>query len=108
MDKPVFAIHAPEPAKLEAVKAEMRSLGPPEIRVVEYRGGFIALEGSHRLAAASELGLKPRFVFIDPASLIDISGEDWFDAHHWAETVYAAGEVAYELWSISNVRSYRF
>lgn len=48
-----------EAAKLEAVKAEMETLGAPVIKAVNCGDFFAALEGSHRLRAAHELGLIP-------------------------------------------------
>lgn len=48
-------------AKLEAVKAEMEALGAPTIKAVwmENYGAWVALEGSHRIRAAADLGLVP-------------------------------------------------
>jgi hypothetical protein len=46
---------------LADVVTEMRSLGAPTIKAIwdEGNGCWIALEGCHRLRAASELGLTP-------------------------------------------------
>ena len=38
---------------------DMDRLGAPRIQVVEWRGDYFAVEGSHRLCAAFELGLTP-------------------------------------------------
>jgi hypothetical protein len=58
----IYAKHLPyfETGHLGEVVAEMRKLGRPTIRVVEYDGDFFAVEGSHRLAAAHYLKLTPK------------------------------------------------
>lgn len=95
----IYAIHAPQPAHLEAVKAEMQRLGAPRIEVVDCGDHYFALEGSHRLAAAAALGLSPELVVREQDEMIEITGYDWFEPMNWAETVYPAGEVAGELYS---------
>lgn len=47
--------------KLEAVKKEMQELGAPTIKAVwmECYSHWAALEGCHRIRAASDLGLVP-------------------------------------------------
>jgi len=57
-------------AHLEAVKTEMKTLGAPAIKAVwmEAYGAWVALEGSHRIRAAAELGLAP-----------DIDEVEWSD-----------------------------
>lgn len=52
---------------LEAVKAEMATLGAPIINAVwmECFGHWAALEGCHRIRAAAELGLTPVINEID-------------------------------------------
>lgn len=48
--------------KLEYVKEDMKIMGRPEIKVIETEeGDYIALEGTHRLRAAKELGITPKF-----------------------------------------------
>jgi len=46
-------------AHLKAVKAEMLTLGAPAIRAIGNGEIYWAIEGSHRLVAAYELGLEP-------------------------------------------------
>jgi len=104
----IYAIHAPEASKLETVTAEMRVLGAPTIRAIDCGDHLMALEGSHRLAAAAALGLTPTFAVIEQDEEIDISGYDWFEAQNWGGTVYAAGEVAGELFSPSQAVDYQF
>lgn len=103
----VYAIHAPEAKKLARVVKQMRSLGTPTIQVVDCGDYFMALEGSHRLAAAHKLGIIPTLVIHAQDDVLDISGQDWFDTANWAETEYPAGEVAGELYS-TQARAYRF
>lgn len=63
----VYAKHEPyEDGQLAEVLQEMRVLGAPTIRVIERDGLFFALEGSHRLAAAHELGIEPNLVVLTP------------------------------------------
>ena len=104
----IYAIHAPESKKLEQVKAQMAVLGVPAIRVVDCGDYFMALEGSHRLAAAHALGIEPELVIFEQDEIIDISGYDWYEHGCWAETNYAAGEVAGELFCAQQARSYMF
>lgn len=104
----VYAIHAPFEDRLEEVKAEMLRMGAPTIRVVDCGDYYQALEGSHRLAAAAELGLVPDFVVYDQDDVINITEFDWFEPANWAEPAYPAGEVASELFAPSQARDYRF
>lgn len=103
----IYTIHAPDAAKLEAVKAEMQELGAPTIRVVNCGDYFMALEGCHRIAAAHDLGIDPKLVIFEQDDDLDITVFDWFDRANWAGTVYQASEVAGELYSIQ-ARAYRF
>jgi hypothetical protein len=72
----IYAIHAPEPERLEKVSHEMRMLGAPTIRVVDCGDHYQALEGSHRLAAAHALGITPQLVIYAQHELISISDYD--------------------------------
>lgn len=99
----VYAIHAPTADHLQAVIAEMRKLGAPKIEVVDCGDHYRALEGSHRLAAAAELGLTPELVIRDQDDVIDVTGYDWYEPANWAEISYPAGEVAGELSNMLNV-----
>lgn len=104
----IYAIHAPEPAKLAAVTAQMQAMGAPTIEVVDCGDHYMALEGSHRLAAAHALGLTPVLTVREQDEVIDISGYDWFDAANWAETTYPASEVAGEIFSPRQAVPYSF
>lgn len=103
----VYTIHSTNPAKLAAVKAEMATLGTPVIRAVNCGEYLMALEGSHRVAAAYELGIEPEFIVIEQGDELNITEFDWFDSANWAETTYPAGEVAGELFS-TQAKMYRF
>ena len=104
----IYAIHAPQETKLQAVIEEMRVLGAPTIRAIDCGDYLMALEGSHRLAAAAALELTPVFVIIAQDEEIDISAYDWFEAQNWAGVIYTAGEVASELFSPRQAVDYRF
>lgn len=65
----VYAKHEPWDHKIGGIVADMRRLGPPTLRAVYY-GGFHALEGSHRLAAAHYLWLTPTLI-IEPLDAPD-------------------------------------
>ncbi len=64
-----IGIRAPnecDPDHLEQVMSEMRRLGAPHIRAIRDDECWIALEGSHRIAAASALGLPVHIVAMRP------------------------------------------
>lgn len=96
----IYGIHAPDPGKLAEVIEEMKMLGSPILRVVECGDYYMALEGSHRLAAAAHLGLIPVLVVYDQDDLIDVTEHDWYESANWAGTLYPAGDVAGELFSM--------
>jgi hypothetical protein len=51
------------------VKELMKKMGSPVISCVEIRPGYyLALEGSHRVTAAKELGLEPILEVVDNCS----------------------------------------
>jgi hypothetical protein len=66
--KSILAKHLPyDSGHLGPVLDEMLLCGPPTIRCLRVgEWVFLALEGSHRLAAASALGLAPRLVVVRP------------------------------------------
>ena len=105
--KYVYAIHGPETQKLAFVKAIMGEVGAPTIKVVNCTDYYMALEGSHRLAAAHALKITPVFEVYEQDDLLKIESFDWYDECNWAETEYTAGEVAGELFS-SGCKAYDF
>ena len=104
----IYAIHAPTADRLPGVIEDMRRLGAPTIEVVDCGDYMMALEGSHRLAAAHALGLTPILTVREQDEVVEISRFDWFDASNWAETAYPAGEVAGELFSPRQAVAYSF
>lgn len=94
--------------KYRAIRAEMSSMGAPVIRAVDGGDCYYAIEGSHRLAIAAELGLTPIIDEIDDATmLVDVQHD--FDLHavdddtdKWTigdliSYVYDSREAAYEF-----------
>lgn len=80
---------------LEAVKAEMASLGAPTIKAVwmECWGIWAALEGCHRLRAAHALGLVPEIEeveYSDEKGQADVGIADSDDCYTIAEIADAA------------------
>lgn len=79
----IFALNPVDADHLAEVVSAMRTLGAPTLRAVETAHGLVAIEGSHRLAAAEHLGLVPAIVIIeadevvDGATLNDIAGDVW-------------------------------
>ena len=77
----IYALHPPESEKLEGIKKEMKEVyGAPTLRVVHVGEEIFALEGSHRLAAARDLGFKPRLLSLAltapiPADLAVLTAE---------------------------------
>jgi hypothetical protein len=62
--------NAPDARHLARVKKEMRKRGSPKIRVVKHEGSWLALEGSHRITAAEQLGIPIILVEKKPESVI--------------------------------------
>ncbi len=89
----ITALNPTDADHLAEVIKEMRALGAPVIRAVETCHGLVAIEGSHRLAAAAELGLAPEIVVIaedeivDGATLNDIAGDVYVYGHDGVEGV---------------------
>lgn len=72
----IYAKHAPgRDGHLVRVMEEMLDLGPPVIRCVSFCGRTVALEGSHRLAAAHLLGMPVNLVLL-PLDLPEPGPED--------------------------------
>jgi hypothetical protein len=104
----IYALNHTTANHLAAVTAEMETLGAPTIRVVDCGDHYMALEGSHRLAAAHALGLEPVLEIYDQDEMIEIDGYDWYDACNWSCTIYPAGIVAHLLFIPSAAVDYRF
>lgn len=96
----VYTVHQIDPEHLARVRDEMRKLGAPTIRVVDCVDYWQALEGTHRLHAAAELGLRPNFIVLAQNDLVDADSLDWQDL--WSGEQYTAGELAGEAYSESS------
>ncbi|MBY6242855.1 hypothetical protein [Methylosinus sp. Sm6] len=75
---------------LAEVKAEMANLGSPKIRAIDGGDCLIAIEGSHRLRAAEELGLSVEIEIVDEDGEIDLDTLDWDDNNWFDERVVPA------------------
>jgi hypothetical protein len=64
----IIAPHQADPKKLADVVTEMSTLGSPSIAAYWDGEKYIALEGSHRIAAAAQLGL--------PVAIVEYDGDD--------------------------------
>lgn len=75
----IIAINEVDTDHLAEVVAEMREMGAPTIRGFWTGEVWRALEGSHRIAAAAELGLTPNMVHVEETEEIetDIDHDDW-------------------------------
>jgi hypothetical protein len=77
LDKPIYQINDTGFGKLDDVKEEMARFGRPDIRVVDMGDHYMALEGSHRLQAAYELGLVPDLTVIKQTDKLNPHDYDW-------------------------------
>lgn len=70
----VALVNKVDPVHVESVKAEMVVLGAPKIKAVwmECFGHWAALDGSHRVVAAYELGLVPEIEEIEYSEEVTI------------------------------------
>lgn len=96
----IYLIHGTDPDHLEDVKAEMRRLGAPTIRVVDCGDHYFAIEGAHRLVAAAELGIVPHLVVLGQD---DIVAADSLDINDLGLSVeYTASALACDLFDIDS------
>lgn len=100
----LYTIHATDPTKLREVITEMQCLGTPTIRVVNCSDFLMALEGTHRVEAAAQLGLPINLVVLEQDELVEADSLDWQDLCPGQS--YTAGELAGEAFSPS-CSSYR-
>lgn len=70
-NKTVYLPHEIDAEKLNGVVAAMRNLGAPTIRVVDCGDYYQAIEGTHRLAAAEQLGITPELDVIAADAIVD-------------------------------------
>jgi hypothetical protein len=94
MGKRIIHLRLPHPTwdpKVEAVKDEMRVLGPPIIRVVDCGDYYMAIEGCHRLMAAALLDIAPRLQILAPDEALS---SDSLDGDYPPGQTYTAREIA--------------
>ncbi len=72
----IQAPHGPSPEHLSAIVAEMAVLGVPSIQAYWSGEMWLAVEGSHRLAACEVLGICPDIIPVEGDSEIDHDFED--------------------------------
>jgi hypothetical protein len=75
----VILVNSVDPAHLAEVKAQMAVMGSPTIRAIDAGDHLIAIEGSHRLAAAEQMGVTVKIEIIDEDGMIDLDTLDWDD-----------------------------
>lgn len=75
----IILVNDIDAAHLAEVKAEMARLGAPKIRAIDAGDHLIAIEGSHRLRAAEELGVAVEIETLDEDGEIDLQSLDWDD-----------------------------
>lgn len=93
----IIAINQPDSAHLAEVITEMAELGTPTIKAVwmEVYNHWVALEGSHRLAAAQALGLEPEIEEVEydeEVTLADLGCDDSGDGCTVADICDSAWE----------------
>jgi len=95
-DITIIAPNGIDEGHLESVVEFMKINGSPEIRAVWLGDVWVALEGSHRLAACDCLGVNPRIIECDLDD--DITDHDFFD--DLPDVVKASAIVDYVAGSI--------
>lgn len=93
----LYTIHNTDATKLQEVIAEMRILGSPTIRVVECGDYLMALEGTHRISAASILCFPVNLVLLEQEDVVEADTLDWQDLEPGAS--YTAGMLAGEAFN---------
>ena len=77
---------------LAAVKKQMTVMGAPTVRAIDGGDHLIAIEGSHRIRAAQELGLPVNFEIITDDASVDLDSLDWDDNNWFDERVVSGRE----------------
>jgi hypothetical protein len=108
MTRNVYAIHGvdTDSGRYAEVRSYMIANGAPIIRIVDCTDYYVALEGSHRLAIAAELGLTPRFEILGQDDMVAADSLDWTESLDQSEN-YTAGDLAGEAYSTRSV-DYQF
>jgi hypothetical protein len=82
----VVAAHGVDDEHLSDVASQMATLGAPTVRAIEIAGVLYAIEGTHRLAAAAQLGVQPAIDVVADGDADDaqiITGLDLDDRSEW-------------------------
>jgi hypothetical protein len=89
----ITLLHQTDEEHLNQVKMEMHQLGPPKIKAVWEAGWetWVALEGTHRITAAVDLGLP---VIIDE---VEYSQEAWIGSEE-EETDLTIADIVDSAW----------
>jgi hypothetical protein len=91
--KRLVAVHpAYDDEKLELMKA-LKLEGLPPVRVVDCRDYYMAIEGSHRLAAAAELRIAPNLIVLAEDELVDLSTTDIGELFNPGTNIVSAREI---------------
>lgn len=85
---------------LGEVIEDMKLRGAPTIRVMNFNGELYATEGSHRLAAASILGLIPKVV-------IEIPDSGAIPEEHWTKVSFTLPRHEYDHVLSLDLESFR-
>jgi len=98
--KDLILLNETEDEHLEEVKTEMAELGSPKIHAVNAPqwGAWVALEGSHRITAASELGIEIEIIEVEYSEdvyLSDFGADD--------EDDYSVAEIFDSAWERGNL-----
>jgi hypothetical protein len=100
--KRLLAIHpAYDEEKLEAMRA-LKLAGLPPIRVVDCGDHYMAIEGSHRLAAAADLRIAPNLVVLAKDELVDLGTTDIAELFDPRMTIVTAREIVSKCQSHHN------
>ena len=93
----LYTIHPTDAKKLQEVIAQMSILGSPTIRAVECSDYLMALEGTHRIAAAAVLSLPINLVILEQYDIVQSDSLDWQDLEPGES--YTAGFLAGEAFN---------
>lgn len=95
----IYTMHTIDADHLARVIDDMRTMGAPTIRVVDCTDYYVAIEGTHRMAACAALGVAPVLDVLAQDELVGADSLDWQDLCSGEQ--YTAGELAGEAYSPS-------
>lgn len=88
----IILVNDTDAAHLDEVKADMAHLGAPTIRAIDAGDHLIAIEGSHRLRAAQELGVAVNIQTINDDETVDLDTLDWDDNGWFDERIVSTAD----------------